>query len=129
MGQFFASEVTGSYYAVARGKGFDSFGIYAEVNKFLFEVNGVMGSLFKVCESYSETHLYLNENFVKEDPVPRDVAPGVAPTDPPYSLPEGGGGYRPLPYPRGKNKRYFQGQHVGSRGAQCDKRSFKSERR
>jgi hypothetical protein len=31
-----ASEVTGSYYAVARGKGFDSFGIYADVNKFLF---------------------------------------------------------------------------------------------
>jgi hypothetical protein len=52
------SEVTGPYYAVARGRRFDSFGIYADVSKFLFEVNGVVGSLFKVCESYSEAHLY-----------------------------------------------------------------------
>jgi hypothetical protein len=56
------------------------------VNKFLFEVNGVVGSLFKVCESYSEDHLYLKEHFVKEDPVPLDVAA----TDSPPSLPEGG---------------------------------------
>jgi hypothetical protein len=52
-GKNVASEVTGSYYAVAWGKWFDSFGIYADVNKFLFEVNGVVVSLFKVCESYS----------------------------------------------------------------------------
>jgi hypothetical protein len=41
------SEVIGSYYAVARGRRFDSFGIYADVSKFLFEVN-VVGSLFKM---------------------------------------------------------------------------------
>jgi hypothetical protein len=70
---FFASEGTGSYYTVSRGKRFDSFGIYANVYKFLFEVNGVVGSLFKVCESYSKAHLYLKEHFVKEDPVPLDV--------------------------------------------------------
>jgi hypothetical protein len=54
---FVASEVNGSYYAIAQGKGFGSFGIYADVNKFLFEVNGLVGSLFKVCESYSEARL------------------------------------------------------------------------
>jgi hypothetical protein len=58
-GKFITSEVTGPYYAVTRGRRFDSFGIYADVNKFLFEVNGVVGSLFKVCESYSKSHLYL----------------------------------------------------------------------
>jgi hypothetical protein len=61
-------------------------GIYADVNNFLFEVNGVMGSLFKVYESYSEAHLYLKEHFVKEDPAPLDVAA----TDSPPSLPKGG---------------------------------------
>jgi hypothetical protein len=73
---------------VTRGKWFSSFGIYADVNKLLLEINGVVGSLFKVCESYSGAHLYLRENFiyVKEDPVPQDVAP----TDSPPSLPEGG---------------------------------------
>jgi hypothetical protein len=30
------SEITGSYYAVSQGGRFDSFGIYAGVNKFLF---------------------------------------------------------------------------------------------
>jgi hypothetical protein len=55
--KFVASEVTWSYYAIARGKGVYSFGIYADVNKFLFEVNRVVGPLFKVCESYSEAHL------------------------------------------------------------------------
>jgi hypothetical protein len=80
---------------------FDSFGIYDDVNKFLFEVNGVVGLLFKVCESYSEAHLYLKGNFVKESPPP----------------------------PGGEKKRYFQGQYVGSRRAQCDRRSVKSERR
>jgi hypothetical protein len=45
--------------AVARGRRFDSLGIYADVNKFLFEVNGTGGSLFKVCESYSKARLYL----------------------------------------------------------------------
>jgi viroplasmin and RNaseH domain-containing protein len=62
--------VTGVYYAVARGRKFDSSGIYADVNKFLPEVNGVVGLLFKVCESYSEAHLYLKEHFVKEHPSP-----------------------------------------------------------
>jgi hypothetical protein len=84
--KFVTSEVTGSYYAVDRGRRFDSFGIYAEVKKFLFEVNGVDGSLFKICESYSEVHLYLKEHFVKEDPLPLDVAA----TDSPPSFPEGG---------------------------------------
>jgi hypothetical protein len=36
------------------------------MNKFLLEVNGVMGNLFDACESYSEAHLYLREHFVKE---------------------------------------------------------------
>jgi hypothetical protein len=50
------------------------------VNKFLLEVNGVVGSLFKVCESYSEAHLYLKEHFVKEHPTPSNV---VATDSPP----------------------------------------------
>jgi hypothetical protein len=123
-GKFVASEVTGSYYAVARGQGFDSFGIYAEVNKFLFEVNGVVGSFFKVCESYSEAHLYLKEHFVKEDPIPLDVAA----TNSPPALPEGGLLSPPIP-PGVEKKRSFQGQHVESRRAQCDRRSVKKERR
>jgi hypothetical protein len=83
---FFTSEVTGSYYAVARGRRFDSFGIYADVNRFLFEVNGVVGSLFKVCESYSEAHLNLKEHFMKYHPPPLDVTE----TDSPPSFPKGG---------------------------------------
>jgi hypothetical protein len=55
--KFVTSEVTGAYYAVARGRRFDSFGIYAYVNKFFLEVNGVVGLLFKVCEYYSKAHL------------------------------------------------------------------------
>jgi hypothetical protein len=51
--KFVAIEVTGSYYYVVRGKSFHSFGIYADVKKFLMEVNDVVGALFKVCESYS----------------------------------------------------------------------------
>jgi hypothetical protein len=72
--KFVTSEVTGAYYTVSRGRRFDSFWIYADVNKFLLEVNGVVGSLFKVCESYSEAHLYLKEHFVKEHPIPLNVA-------------------------------------------------------
>jgi hypothetical protein len=65
------------------------------VNKFLFEVNGVLGSLFKVCESYSEAHLYLKEHFVKEDPTPLDVST----TDSPPLFPEGGLSEGGLSYP------------------------------
>jgi hypothetical protein len=80
---------------VARGKGFSSFGIYMDVNKFLLEVNGLVGSLFKVRDSYSEARLYLREKIVKgnEDPVPQ----GVTPTDSPPSLPDGGISSPPLP--------------------------------
>jgi hypothetical protein len=88
-----ASEVTGSYYAVAQRKRFDSFGIYVNVNKLLCEVNGVVGSLFIVCESYSEAHLYLQEHFMKEDPAPLDVAAA----DSPPSFPEGGLSPPPVP--------------------------------
>jgi hypothetical protein len=97
--KFVSSEVTGYYYAVARGRIFDSFGIYADVNKLLFEVNGVVGSLFKVCESYSEARLYVKELFTKEDPTPLDVAA----TDSPPSFPEGGSSSPPVP-PGGEKK-------------------------
>jgi hypothetical protein len=96
-----ASEVTGYYYAVARGKGFDSFGIYADVHKLLFGANGLVGSLFKVCESYYEAHLYLRETFMKEYSVPLDVTP----TDSPPSLPKRG--YRALPYPQKRKEAIF----------------------
>jgi hypothetical protein len=72
-GKNVTSEFTGSYYAVARGRRFGSFGIYADVNKLLLEVNGVVGSLFKVCESFFEAHLYLKENFVQGHPTPSNV--------------------------------------------------------
>jgi hypothetical protein len=52
--KFVATEVTVSYYDVARGTSFDSFGIYADVKEFLMEVNCGVGVLFKVCKSYSE---------------------------------------------------------------------------
>jgi hypothetical protein len=73
------------------------------VNKFLFEVNGVVGSLFKVCESYSEAHLYLKEHFVKEDPAPLDVAA----TDSPPLFPEGGLSSPPAP-PEEKRSDFFK---------------------
>jgi hypothetical protein len=82
--KFVTSEVTESYYAVAQGIRFDSFGIYADVSKFIFEVNGVVGSLFKVCASYSGSHHYLKEHLVKERPVPSNVAV----TDSPPSFPK-----------------------------------------
>jgi hypothetical protein len=91
--KFVTSEVTGSYHAVARGRRFDSFGIYADVNKLIFEVNGVVGSLFKVCEPYFESHLYLKEHFVKEHPTPLNVVP----TDSLASFPEGGSSSPPVP--------------------------------
>jgi hypothetical protein len=62
------------------------------VNKFLLEVNGVVGLLFKVCESYSEAHLYLKEYIVKEHPTPSNVAT----TDPPPSFPEVGSSSPPV---------------------------------
>jgi hypothetical protein len=77
--KFVTSEVTGSYYAIAPGRRFDSFGIYTDVNNFLLEVNGVVGSLFKVCESYSESDLYLKEHFVQEHPTPPNVAAADSP--------------------------------------------------
>jgi hypothetical protein len=57
---------------------------YADVNKLLLEVNGVVGSLFKLCESYYEAHRYLKEHFVKEHPAPSSVAA----TDSPPSFTE-----------------------------------------
>jgi hypothetical protein len=63
------------------------------VSKFLFEVNGVVASLFKVCESYSEAHLYLKEIFVKEHPAPLKV---TAINSPP-SFPEGVFSSPPVP--------------------------------
>jgi hypothetical protein len=50
------------------------------VNKFLIEVNGVVGSLFKVCDSYSKSHLYLKENFVQDHPAPSNVAATDSPS-------------------------------------------------
>jgi hypothetical protein len=90
--KFVTSEVTGYYYAVARGRRFDSFGIYADVNKFLLEVNGVVGSLLKVCESYSEAQLYFKEHFVQDHPTPSNVVLTDSPpsfTKVAYSSPRG----------------------------------------
>jgi hypothetical protein len=80
----------------------------------------VVGSLFKVCESYSESHLYVKEHFVKEHPSPLNVAA----IDSPPSSPEGGSSS-----PRGEMKQSFQGHHVIPRRAQCDRRSVKVKRR
>jgi hypothetical protein len=77
--------------------------MYADVNKFLLEVNGVVWSLLKVCESYSEAHLYLKEHFVKEHPIPSNVAATNSPpsfTDVDSSSPSAP--------PQGKEKRYIQ---------------------
>jgi hypothetical protein len=68
------------------------------VSKFLFEVNGVVGSLFKVCESYSEALLYLKEHFAKKLTAPSNIAE----TDSPPSFPEGG--YLSPPVPPGKKR-------------------------
>jgi hypothetical protein len=71
------------------------------VNKLLLEVNGVVGSLLKVCESYSEAHLYLKEHFVKEHPAHLNVAA----IDTLPSFPEGGSSS--LPVPPGENRSYI----------------------
>jgi hypothetical protein len=101
---FVTSEVTGSYYTVARGRRFDSFGIYDDVNKFLLEVNWVFGLLFKVCESYSEAHLYLREHLVQDHPAPSNAAL----TDSPSSFTKVASSSASAPH-RGKEKRYSQG--------------------
>jgi hypothetical protein len=46
-------------------------GIFGDVKKFVIEVNGAIGALFKVCELYSEARLYLEEHFTKgkDDPM------------------------------------------------------------
>jgi hypothetical protein len=62
-----------------------------------------MGSLFEVCESYSEAHLYLKEHFVKEGPVPLDIAV----TNYPPLLPEGGLSSHPVP-PKEKRSDIFK---------------------
>jgi hypothetical protein len=67
------------------------------VSKFLFEVNGVVWSLFKVCESYSEAHLYLKDSFVREHPAPLNVAAIDFPPSFPPSFPEGGSSSPPVP--------------------------------
>jgi hypothetical protein len=67
--------------------------IYADANKFLFEVNGVVALLFKVCESYAEAHLYLKEHSVKENPTTLNTAT----TDSPPSFPEGCSSSLPVP--------------------------------
>jgi hypothetical protein len=103
---FFTSELTGPYYAVARGRRFDSFGIYADVIKFPFEVNGVVGSLFKVCEYYSEAHLYLKEHFVKKHPAPAPSS--IAATDSPPSFPKGGSSSPSAPPPGEKRSDIFK---------------------
>jgi hypothetical protein len=70
------------------------------VNNFLLGVNGVVGSLFKVCESYSESHLYLKEHFFRDHPVPSNVAS----TDPPPSFTK----VASSPPPRGKRSDIFK---------------------
>jgi hypothetical protein len=65
--------------------GFDSFRIYGDVKKFLIEVNVVIGALFKVCDSYSETRLYSEEPFTKwkDDPIFLDTILRGPPSSPP----------------------------------------------
>jgi hypothetical protein len=99
--KFVTSEVTGAYYAVARGRRFDSFGIYADVNKLLLEVNGVVGSLFNVCKYYFKSHLYLKEHFVKEHPHAR-TSPRPIPL-----LRSPRGALRPRPSPPGKREAIY----------------------
>jgi hypothetical protein len=55
----------------------------------------VGGLLFKVCESYSESHLYLKEYLVKEDTIPLDVT--VTVTDSLPLFPGGGSSSPPVP--------------------------------
>jgi hypothetical protein len=68
--KFLVSEVSDSYYAVAEGRNSGSFGIYADVGKFLSEVGGVVGALFKVCPTYPEVMLYLefHQGWGQRDP-------------------------------------------------------------
>jgi hypothetical protein len=73
------------------------------VNKFHLEVNGVVELLFKVCESYSESHLYTKEHFVKEHPAPSNVA---AINSPP-SFTEVGSSSPPIP-PGGNRSDLFK---------------------
>jgi hypothetical protein len=53
------SEVSDSYYAVPEGKISGNFEIHAVVGKFLSEVDGMVGALFKLCPTYPDARLYL----------------------------------------------------------------------
>jgi hypothetical protein len=99
--KFVASEVTRIYYTIAQGRRSDSLGIYADLSKFLLEVNCVVGSIFKLCQYYSKAHLYLKEIFVKEHPTPSNVAA----TDSPPSFPKGD--LRPRPSPQGNREEIY----------------------
>jgi hypothetical protein len=96
-----------------------------QTSRFLMEVNGVAGALFKVCESYSEAHLYLEERFTKE----KDDPISSVPIREPPLFPAAQGGLFLSHIPRSEEKRPFQGHHVGFRRAQFDGRSVKKERR
>jgi hypothetical protein len=58
---FLVSEVSGSYYVVAEGRNYGSFGIYVDVDvgKFLSEVDCMAGALFRVYPTYPASRLYL----------------------------------------------------------------------
>jgi hypothetical protein len=68
--KFLVSEVSDSYCAGAEGRNSGTLGIYADFGKFLSEVDGVVGALFKVCPTYPEVGLYLevHQGWGQRDP-------------------------------------------------------------
>jgi hypothetical protein len=117
--RFVATEVTGSYYAVSRGGSFYSLGIYADVKMFVMEVNGMVGDLFKVCESYSEARLCLEEHFTKGNYDPTGYR-----FERNSFLVTRGGVSPPSHTTRNEEKRPFQGHHVRWGRVKCDEIPF-----
>jgi hypothetical protein len=69
--KFTSDEIKGQYFAVAVGRNEHSFGVYADFERFKFEIEGHPTSLYQTCDSYIEAHHYLESylNNVAHDKV------------------------------------------------------------
>jgi hypothetical protein len=76
--KFLLTEIGEHYYAVDVGKDRDIFGIYANLEKFQKETEGVIGSIYGYCESYAEAHQYLEDYLQKQKQDPNYHSDKVA---------------------------------------------------
>jgi hypothetical protein len=77
--KFSFDEIKEQYFAVAVGKNENGFGIYADLIKFKYQIEGFPTCLYQSCESYTEARQYLEqylqENFGNEKMEITSMAP------------------------------------------------------